>query len=427
MKKILYFISLIILLIFVNFSIAQMNSAAKIPTRVSFAFISQKLNKNNCDTTFKANLIRTDTIKNLSGKPIKFFQDTILKGTVNTNSKGDSSLTITTLPGPHSAYVSFSGDSAYLASGDSNVVEYTCNLPIPPIIFKLVNGSVVQGVKYSYKMPTPTGGSGPPYHFQLDSFASGSPPMGIILSPDGTLSGTTKSPPGKYCFTVIAVDTAGNQGKAGMCITVIQGLPNLTPFKPINWFDKIVVTNYLFNRDSLKSNLEMKNGILDQIDNLLVLEGIAINLSDNDFIYSTNTYTFTTNDYLYVSKAVINDGFAATTKDFYTYLYVDNSLKYKFKLSGKLDPDYYAYNLNAPLGKLKAGTHTIKIFADATTVIKEGNESDNKYAINLNIISVGSGQCTGFYSAPNACGPCSSDAQCSPNYCWTNNPPAPFC
>ena len=52
-------------------------------------------------------------------------------------------------------------------------------------------------------------GGNPPYHFQLATF-SGFPPIGIILAPNGVLSGIPKtaglSPP----FTVCAVDLSGN-------------------------------------------------------------------------------------------------------------------------------------------------------------------------------------------------------------------------
>lgn len=48
------------------------------------------------------------------------------------------------------------------------------------------------------------------YHFQLATF-SGFPPIGIILAPDGTLSGTPKVA-GTYQFDVCAVDESGSFG-----------------------------------------------------------------------------------------------------------------------------------------------------------------------------------------------------------------------
>lgn len=66
----------------------------------------------------------------------------------------------------------------------------------------------------------PTGGA-PPYHFQLDS-GVGFPPMGLVLSPDGVLSGTP-SVAGSSRFSVCAVDTVGAQSCLPVVLTVEQG------------------------------------------------------------------------------------------------------------------------------------------------------------------------------------------------------------
>jgi hypothetical protein len=57
-----------------------------------------------------------------------------------------------------------------------------------------------------------------PYHFQLDS-GTGFPPMGVILNPNGLLTGKP-SAPGTSRFTVCAVDAAGTQSCKGVMMDV---------------------------------------------------------------------------------------------------------------------------------------------------------------------------------------------------------------
>ncbi len=63
----------------------------------------------------------------------------------------------------------------------------------------------------------PMGGV-PPYNFQLETGTF--PPIGIILAPDGTLSGAPVGKPGVYPFGICAVDSAANQVCVNVSITV---------------------------------------------------------------------------------------------------------------------------------------------------------------------------------------------------------------
>jgi len=123
-------------------------------------------------------------------------------------------------------------------------------------------------------------------------------------------------------------------------------LPNLTPYQPSGWSDKIVVAR------------------------------------------STGTTTdstgLTSADTLYINWAVINNGNAAVTSTFYTYLYVDGVYQY-FWTTTSLPAGSYTYINNYSLGSLSAGTHTIEIFTDATGVVAESNESDNTYTKTITI------------------------------------------
>ena len=119
-----------------------------------------------------------------------------------------------------------------------------------------------------------------------------------------------------------------------------QPKPNLTPYTPPGWSDKIVVSTS---------------------------PGTHI---DSNPLYATDT--------LYVDWAVINDSDAAITSRFYVALYVDGV----FKTTWYWD----SFNAHAvgtindySIGSLSAGGHTIKIVVDSTGAINENNESDNEY------------------------------------------------
>jgi uncharacterized protein (TIGR03437 family) len=126
--------------------------------------------------------------------------------------------------------------------------------------------------------------------------------------------------------------------------------PNLTPYQPSGWSDAIVVSG----------------------------------------VKSTNTDStgLTTADTLYIDWAVINNGTDATTVRFYTALYVDNILFNSWYTDPPLNPNYYIYVLDYPLGPLAAGTHTIQIVTDSTDAVDESNESDNQYTKTISIATL---------------------------------------
>jgi N-acetylmuramoyl-L-alanine amidase len=138
-------------------------------------------------------------------------------------------------------------------------------------------------------------------------------------------------------------DTAVSGFRLGICDFFggcTSGQPDLTPYKPPGWSDKIVVS-----------------------------KRTGTNTDDPDL---------TTDDTLYVDWAVINQGTADITNRFYYYLYVDGGKKAEW-YSDSLPAGWYAYIEDYSIGKLSAGNHTIKIVADATSVISESNESNNEY------------------------------------------------
>jgi hypothetical protein len=117
--------------------------------------------------------------------------------------------------------------------------------------------------------------------------------------------------------------------------------PNLIPYKPSGWSDKIVVSK------------------------------VTGTNTDSSPLYTTDT--------LYVDWAAINNGTAATAVRFYSELYVDGVLKTSWYTDPPLNVGNYAYVQDYSIGTLAAGTHTIRIKTDSTEVIAENNESDNEY------------------------------------------------
>ena len=81
----------------------------------------------------------------------------------------------------------------------------------------------------------------------------------------------------------------------------------------------------------------------------------------------------------YIDFAVINTG-ASTTTTFVNCLYFDNNQIACWNTSGGLNQNQYAYVDDWLLNLTPtAGSHTLKIIADATNVIVEFNESDNTW------------------------------------------------
>lgn len=134
-------------------------------------------------------------------------------------------------------------------------------------------------------------------------------------------------------------------------VTVTNEHPNLTPFQPPSWSDKIVVSNVTgANADSAE---------------------------------------LTTNDVLYVDWAVINNGVSPTTADFSSKLYVDDVEVLTSLTNAPLEVNSYTAVQDFAIGPLSAGPHTIRIVADANGAIFESDEFDNEYSRVINISGAG--------------------------------------
>lgn len=152
---------------------------------------------------------------------------------------------------------------------------------------------------------------------------------------------TTKNLRDSLCYAVLIV--------MAVAAATATAQPNLTPFKPSGWSDKIIVST---NGGS-----------------------------------TTDTATLLTTNILYVGWSVINSGNQNVTTTFQVYLYVDGILNQDWSING-LNANYYTYVTNYTIGSLAVGTHTVKVVADATTVVPGDNESDNSYTKTITVGAV---------------------------------------
>ena len=126
-----------------------------------------------------------------------------------------------------------------------------------------------------------------------------------------------------------------------------QSLPNLTPYQPAGWADKIVVAT---NQNT-----------------------------------TTDSTGLTPAEALYVNWAVINNGTVAVSNTFYTALYIDGVYQTDWQITPPMAANSYVYYNNYPIGSLSAGTHMIEIVADSTGVITELYPNDNTYTKTITV------------------------------------------
>jgi subtilisin len=142
--------------------------------------------------------------------------------------------------------------------------------------------------------------------------------------------------------------------------------PNLTPFTPSGWSDRIVVST------------------------------ITGNHTDAGLLRSGDT--------LYVDWAVLNNGVGPTTARFYTKLYVDGVERGSWFFDPPLATNTYTYFEDFSIGTLSVGTHTLRVVADALSNIAESNEFDNEYTKTITVTTQSQPNLTPFtpsgWSAP---------------------------
>ncbi len=161
-----------------------------------------------------------------------------------------------------------------------------------------------------------------------------------------TLNNLTVAQAGNY--SVVVSNAVGVVTSTAVALTVAQ-LPNLTPYQPAGWSDKIVAAT------DPSSTLDA---------------GVIFN-----------------NQNVYVSWAVLNDSSNGNvTVRFYTELFLDEVLNQTWYADG-LNAGAFTSVTNYNLGELAPGAHTLRIVTDATGVVVESNESDNTYTKSISVIS----------------------------------------
>jgi subtilase family serine protease len=167
--------------------------------------------------------------------------------------------------------------------------------------------------------------------YSIGSLAPGTHSVKIVVDSTGAISETGEGD-NEYTKTI----TIQNQAQK----------PNLTPYQPDGWSDKVVVST-----------------------------GKGTN-TDSNLLGPTDT--------LYVDFAVLNDSDAPIDSQFHAALYVDGVFADSWSWDS-LSAGYYGYVIDHPIGPLAVGTHTIKIVADSTGVISETNEGDNEYTKTITV------------------------------------------
>lgn len=128
-------------------------------------------------------------------------------------------------------------------------------------------------------------------------------------------------------------------------------LPNLRPHQPREWSDRIVVSNVKDTR------------------------------SDSSPLRDT--------DDLFVDFAAINAGAGSVTESFRVELFVDGRLAQTFDSERSADSplmsNYFASWSDYWIGRLSAGTHTLKIVVDTEDSVSESNERDNEYSRTITV------------------------------------------
>src|SRR5436190_3193609 len=117
--------------------------------------------------------------------------------------------------------------------------------------------------------------------------------------------------------------------------------PNLTPYQPSGWSNKIVTAH--------------------------------------TYGSATDTSSLVATSPIYIDWAVANLGVSNVTTAFRTNLYVDNVVRTYFTISYTVPANYWTGYIGYSIGLLSHGSHTITIKTDSTNQVSESNESDNTY------------------------------------------------
>jgi fibronectin type 3 domain-containing protein len=129
--------------------------------------------------------------------------------------------------------VTSAGESKASAQVSSTPSATPPTPPSVPISFDLQDPLPVEAHRcadFSYLIPTPTGGAGGPYTFNLGTGSF--PPLGIFVNMGGDIAGVDASPMGSYPFDVCVTDAVFTEKCQHTSITVTTPIEPVTPSGP---------------------------------------------------------------------------------------------------------------------------------------------------------------------------------------------------
>ena len=258
---------------------------------------------------------------------------------------GVSSITPATTPNTdryQGGTVTPSNTSITSISAPANTMTFTLSNTVYPAITSAITDTGTQGTPFSYQI---TASNNP------TSYSSTTLPSGLSLNAGSGLISGTPSGSGTFSVTLTATNASGSASATfTLTITSTTPQPNLTPYQPAGWSDKIVISNTA-----------------------------GTNIDSPGLIAS---------DSLYLDFAVINNGAAATGSQFSTEVYVDNVLRATFQTSPPLNSGAFTTTQDYSLGSLGVGNHTIRIKVDSAAAIPESDESDNEFTRTITVAPV---------------------------------------
>jgi len=190
----------------------------------------------------------------------------------------------------------------------------------------------------------------------LDGYGNGSWYTDVPLDPYWQISdqgGVMFGAPGWHWFQVVAdaTNTIAESNESDNTYTKVfyvaqVWFPNLTPYQPAGWSDKIVVSTSLGSR--------------------------------------TDSVGLKSTDILYISAAIVNNG-EVSTFGFTNAVFVDGNLVTSWSPSQVFNGGSTSIQ-DFAIGTLSPGTHVIRVVADTGEAVAESNENDNEYSKTITVV-----------------------------------------